>query len=235
MGCQPVEDVGRDGFPAKGPREADYNADWNRVQKHYEKAVHCGVEAPFGGRSAPFQEEGNGHGDHREDAGCQEHQEAPEDGFKDEAPEAAAGGGRCPFHLKGCLKIGRRKAVSLVAGLPFYGHINVAGALLKGLDALDYYHGGLAGAYLQAEDVVVFLIHPGGDFCGSNGLYGVSRNGKHRRVGTKFVFLKVVDMPAGLDTGHGLYLIDVLLHLFGAHLPFHGVLWLRLYGCNEGQ
>ncbi len=235
MGCQPVEDIGRDGFPAKGPRKADYHADGNRVQKHYEKAVHCCVEAPFGSRSAPFQEEGHGHGDHGENAGRQEHQEAPEDGFKDKAPEAAAGGGRCPFHLNGCLKIGRRKAVSIIAGLPFDGHIRVAGALPEGLNALDNDHGGLAGAYLHTEDVVVLLIHLGCDLRGRNGFYGVSSYSEDGGVRAKLILLKVVDVPVGQDTGLRLYLIDVLFHLFGAHLPRHGVLGLRLYGCNKGQ
>ena len=162
--CQPVEDVRRHGFSAKGPCEADNNADWNRVQKHYEKAVHGCVEAPFCGRSAPFQEEGHGHGNHREHARGEEHQEAPEDGLKDEAPEALGSAiGRCrsalSFHLDGGLIIGRREAVALVAGLPLYIDFCLLGAVLEHFYALDNGDGVLAGADFHPKGLVLLTHH----------------------------------------------------------------------------
>ena len=87
VGGQPVEDIGRYRFAAQEPGKADDDADGHRIQQHDENPVHKGLEAAAG---LLLEEERHRHGHHREHAGSQEHQEAPEDSLQNQTPQAAA-------------------------------------------------------------------------------------------------------------------------------------------------
>ena len=82
MGGQPVEDIRRDGGPARHPGDADNDADGQRIKQHDEQPIEQRLETV-----ALPQEEGDRHGDHGEHAGRKEHQKAPQNGFQNELPK----------------------------------------------------------------------------------------------------------------------------------------------------
>ena len=86
---EPVKDIGRHRFTAQKPRKANDQANGNGIEQDDENAVHEGFE------SAPLlllDEEGHRHGHHGEHARGQEHEEAPQDGLQDKAPQIAGRG-----------------------------------------------------------------------------------------------------------------------------------------------
>ena len=96
MSREPVEYVRCHCVSSDQPCQADDYRDRDRVEQNDEEPVHEGFKTAFRRGLGLLHEEGDGHGDHGENAGSQEHGEAPKNRFDDQPPQAVgtiAGGG----------------------------------------------------------------------------------------------------------------------------------------------
>ena len=161
---EPVEYVGRHGIAAQPARDNDERSDGKRVEQDDEQSVHSGPEPAACLVFGTFQEEGNGHRHHGEDARGKECGEAPQDGLQYHAPKRTAPGGhslcgdrrpRSGREVYFEIPILHRRAAHVVAHHPF--DVSLEACRGSGKNDLLCDGGGVfVVAYLHAEDFVIY-------------------------------------------------------------------------------